>query len=117
MILVQIDTQIAQMISHLFLSALYSDSGGNPWYIFRTTDFHRRPWPPDNAQERPPLAPGPRANASFVMLVRNSELEGAIDSISELEYRFNSRYEYPYVFLNDVPFTEEFKTYVLCSKH
>jgi len=27
----------------------------------------------------------------------------------QLEDRFNKKYNYPYVFLNDVPFTEEFK--------
>ena len=51
-----------------------------------------------------------RANATIVMLVRNSELEGALNSVLQLEDRFNRRYGYPYVFLNDVAFTETFKT-------
>ncbi|KAF9075367.1 glycosyltransferase family 15 protein [Rhodocollybia butyracea] len=49
------------------------------------------------------------ANATYVMLVRNSDLDGAISSIRALEDRFNSRFGYPYVFLNDEPFSEEFK--------
>ncbi|KAJ3968763.1 glycosyltransferase family 15 protein [Lentinula raphanica] len=49
------------------------------------------------------------ANATFVMLVRNSDLEGTISSIRALEDRFNSRFGYPYVLLNNEPFTEEFK--------
>ncbi|KAK6457165.1 mannosyltransferase [Scheffersomyces xylosifermentans] len=48
-------------------------------------------------------------NATMVMLVRNSELKGALESMRSLEDRFNRNYRYPWVFLNDVPFTEEFK--------
>lgn len=48
-------------------------------------------------------------NATMVMLVRNSELEGALQSMRSLEDRFNRHYKYPYVFLNEVPFSDEFK--------
>ncbi|EGV62117.1 hypothetical protein CANTEDRAFT_125662 [Yamadazyma tenuis ATCC 10573] len=48
-------------------------------------------------------------NATIVMLVRNEELEGALSSMRSLEDRFNKDYQYPWVFLNDVPFTQEFK--------
>ncbi|RUS15072.1 glycolipid 2-alpha-mannosyltransferase-domain-containing protein [Endogone sp. FLAS-F59071] len=48
-------------------------------------------------------------SAVFVILVRNSELGGIISSISQLEERFNWRFNYPYVFLNDDEFTDEFK--------
>lgn len=54
-------------------------------------------------------APGRRANATFVILVRNRELDGVLSSIGHLEQTFNRMYGYPYVFLNDEPFTEEFK--------
>lgn len=47
-------------------------------------------------------------NATLVMLVRNSELAGALQSMRSLEDRFNRDYRYPWVFLNDVPFDEEF---------
>lgn len=47
------------------------------------------------------------------MLARNSDIEGAFASIKSLEEKFNSKFNYPYVFLNDVPFTEEFKR---CAK-
>ncbi|OJT05724.1 Glycolipid 2-alpha-mannosyltransferase 2 [Trametes pubescens] len=50
-----------------------------------------------------------RANAVLLMLVRNSEQETAMNSIKELENRFNKRYGYPWVLLNEVPFTQEFK--------
>lgn len=47
-------------------------------------------------------------NATLVMLVRNRELKGALLSMRSLEDRFNRDYKYPWVFMNDVPFTEEF---------
>ncbi|OSC99616.1 glycosyltransferase family 15 protein [Trametes coccinea BRFM310] len=50
-----------------------------------------------------------RANAVLLMLARNSELNDAITSVKELEQRFNRRFNYPWVFLNEVPFTDEFK--------
>ncbi|KAJ3785657.1 glycosyltransferase family 15 protein [Lentinula aff. detonsa] len=49
------------------------------------------------------------ANATFVMLIRNSDLDGTISSIRALEDRFNSKFGYPYVLLNNEPFTDEFK--------
>jgi alpha 1,2-mannosyltransferase len=50
-----------------------------------------------------------RANATFIMLARNSDIDGAVRSIRQMEERFNRQYNYPYVFLNEEPFTEEFK--------
>ncbi|PPQ85987.1 hypothetical protein CVT25_001686 [Psilocybe cyanescens] len=50
------------------------------------------------------------ANATFVILARNNDLNGAVRSIREIEDRFNRRYRYPYVFLNEEPFTAEFKS-------
>ncbi|TFK38577.1 glycosyltransferase family 15 protein [Crucibulum laeve] len=50
-----------------------------------------------------------RANASFVILARNSDLDGAVRSIRDIEDRFNRRYRYPYVFLNEEPFSDNFK--------
>lgn len=51
----------------------------------------------------------PRAKAAFISLVRNSELDEIRASMEEFEYRFNRKYNYPWVFLNDVEFDEEFK--------
>lgn len=51
-----------------------------------------------------------RANATFVILARNSDLQSTVRSVREIEDRFNRRYRYPYVFLNEEPFTDEFKT-------
>ncbi|KAK1219538.1 hypothetical protein PQX77_017726 [Marasmius sp. AFHP31] len=50
-----------------------------------------------------------RANATFVVLARNSDLENTVRSIRRMEDRFNVLHRYPYVILNEEPFTEEFK--------
>jgi alpha 1,2-mannosyltransferase len=63
----------------------------------------------------PWLTSEPRANATLVMLARNKDVQGALNSVRKLEDRFNRRRRYPWVFLNDEPFNEEFKRYVLCS--
>ncbi|KIM28834.1 glycosyltransferase family 15 protein [Serendipita vermifera MAFF 305830] len=54
-------------------------------------------------------APARKANATFVILARNGDLTGVIESIQRLEDRFNRHFHYPYVFLNEEPFTQEFK--------
>lgn len=50
-----------------------------------------------------------RANATFVSLVRNSELVALMATIKQIEETFNNKFHYPYVFLNDRPFTDRFK--------
>ncbi|KAJ3782638.1 glycosyltransferase family 15 protein [Lentinula aff. detonsa] len=49
-----------------------------------------------------------KANATFLTLARNSDLAGVIHSMKQVEGRFNRDRHYPWVFLNDEPFTEEF---------
>ncbi|KAI9879326.1 MAG: hypothetical protein M1830_008847 [Pleopsidium flavum] len=51
----------------------------------------------------------PRINATLLSLVRNSELGGMIQSMRDLERTWNSKFNYPWTFFNDEPFTEEFK--------
>lgn len=53
-----------------------------------------------------------RANAAFIFLARNSELRAVIESVQQMEDRFNKKYKYPYIFLNDEPFSDEFKEFV-----
>lgn len=50
-----------------------------------------------------------RANAAMVALVRNSELREMQDSMRDVEYRFNRKFSYPWIFMNEEPFTDEFK--------
>lgn len=56
---------------------------------------------------------GPRANAAFVVLARNKELEGVVQSLKSIERHFNRWWHYPYVFLNDGDFDQEFKDTVV----
>jgi alpha 1,2-mannosyltransferase len=53
--------------------------------------------------------PARKANAAIVMLARNGDLYGVISSIKQMEDRFNKKFQYPYVFLNEVEFEEKFK--------
>ena len=50
-----------------------------------------------------------RENAVLLVLCRESDLLGILSSIEQLESRFNRRFGYPYVFLNNGPFSNEFK--------
>ncbi|KAH0284525.1 glycosyltransferase family 15 protein, partial [Aureobasidium sp. EXF-3399] len=43
------------------------------------------------------------------MLARNSDLKEAIDALTSFESQFNHQYHYPVVFLNNEPWTDEFK--------
>lgn len=52
---------------------------------------------------------GRKANAAFVLLARNSDLSGVVSSMKQMEDRFNKKFQYPYVFLNEEPFTDDFK--------
>jgi mannosyltransferase len=53
-----------------------------------------------------------RANGAFVVLARNKELDGVIQSIKSIERHFNRWFHYPYVFLNDGEFNQTFKDVV-----
>ncbi|KAI9052827.1 hypothetical protein LZ554_003100 [Drepanopeziza brunnea f. sp. 'monogermtubi'] len=62
-------------------------------------------------------ADGPRMNATFVTLARNSDIWEIARSIRQVEDRFNRKFHYDWVFLNDKPFDATFKkvTTSLCS--
>ncbi|KAK0459746.1 glycosyltransferase family 15 protein [Desarmillaria tabescens] len=55
---------------------------------------------------------GRKASAAIVMLARNSDLNGIIVSMKQMEDRFNKKFRYPYVFLNEQPFSDQFKSRV-----
>jgi alpha 1,2-mannosyltransferase len=50
-----------------------------------------------------------KANAAFVVLARNGDLPGLLDSLKQMEDRFNKKFHYPYVFLNEEDFSDDFK--------
>ncbi|KAL8924402.1 MAG: hypothetical protein Q9172_002704 [Xanthocarpia lactea] len=51
----------------------------------------------------------PRINATILSLVRNEEVNGMVQSMRDLERTWNHKFNYPWTFFNDVPFTEDFK--------
>ncbi|KAG1810434.1 glycosyltransferase family 15 protein [Suillus plorans] len=77
----------------------------NPLYKTPVPDEYCKPDSPMHLQDR-------KANASIVVLVRNSELWGIMSSMKQLEDRFNRKFQYPYVFLNDEPFTQSFQDHI-----
>jgi len=58
----------------------------------------------------PPAAAGERMNATFVTLARNGDIWEIARSIRQVEDRFNRNYHYDWVFLNDKPFDNAFKS-------
>lgn len=55
-----------------------------------------------------PNTSAPRENATILMLARNSELDGAVKSLTSLEEQFNRFFHYPVVFLNDQVWDQAF---------
>ncbi|RCH77894.1 hypothetical protein CU098_000316, partial [Rhizopus stolonifer] len=54
--------------------------------------------------------PVKKAKAAIVILVRNKEQEAIAQTIVNFQDKFNKNFDYPYVFLNEVPFTPQFKS-------
>ncbi|EED17750.1 alpha-1,2-mannosyltransferase (Ktr4), putative [Talaromyces stipitatus ATCC 10500] len=50
-----------------------------------------------------------RINATLLSLVRNQELTELVTTMKDLERTWNHKFNYPWTFLNDEPFTPEFK--------
>jgi len=90
----------------LYNSQLYFTP--NPQLLDVPVDAHGAPNASEPAVPEGPIQDG-TANAVMLMLARNSELEGAVSSVRQLEETFNQKYHYPWVFLNEEPFTEEFQ--------
>jgi alpha 1,2-mannosyltransferase len=93
-------------IAALYNSQLYFRPG--PQLVDVPTEVHEDSKAPEPAVPEESVGEG-TANAVMLMLARNSELEGAVSSVRQLEEKFNRRYHYPWVFLNEEPFSEEFK--------
>lgn len=49
-----------------------------------------------------------RVRAAIVVLARDSDCEGVLRSMARMEQRFNAKFGYPYVFLNNDPFGADF---------
>ncbi|KAF8964697.1 glycosyltransferase family 15 protein [Flammula alnicola] len=94
---------LSQLGDHLGLSNFYENSTTTQEKFVTSDEVSS---PTDHTQGLPFSG---RANATFVFLCRNNDLNGAISSIQQMEDRFNKKQGYPWVLLNEEPFTEEFK--------
>lgn len=50
-----------------------------------------------------------KPRGAIISLVRNEELEGIMQSMRQLEFHWNRKYNYPWIFFNEKPFSDEFK--------
>lgn len=108
------------LISLHYILTITHEEYGKATAVSRLTGYIKGPQPPykDGVPEQyykpsdPVALPERKANATFVMLVRNTDGPGIMNSMKQIEDRFNRKFQYPYVFLNDKPFTENFKKYV-----
>jgi mannosyltransferase len=64
--------------------------------------------PPFYSSCQEPNLEAPRENAALVMLARNSEVHQAKKTIDSIERRFNRWFQYPIIFLNNEPWSDEF---------
>ncbi|KAF9464717.1 glycosyltransferase family 15 protein [Collybia nuda] len=94
----------ATSISHIKEQITGSKSSVPPYKVPIPEDYYVKP-NKTVPQDR-------KANAAFVLLARNSDLNGVVSSMKQMEDRFNKKFQYPYVFLNDQPFDEAFKARV-----
>lgn len=58
----------------------------------------------------PDAKDGDRVPATLLALVRNEEVDAMVQSMEDLERTWNRKFNYPWTFFNDEPFTEEFKS-------
>lgn len=100
---------------HLILSFAHEEYGQTTSLSRLADSFRKTPKPfssvPDEyyVNNSIPTPPSRKAKAAFVILARNGDLSGVLSSMKQLEDRFNRKFQYPYVFLNEQPFTDEFK--------
>jgi mannosyltransferase len=66
-------------------------------------------WRVDEHDYSPDNLNSARVSATLLSLVRNEELEDLLPTMRDLERTWNHKFNYPWTFLNDKPFTEEFK--------
>lgn len=65
--------------------------------------------PEDKTKVEDDIKKSPRANAAFITLARNNDVWEIAKSIKQVEDRFNRKFHYDWVFLNDLPFDDHFK--------
>ncbi|KAL9052433.1 MAG: hypothetical protein Q9162_005402 [Coniocarpon cinnabarinum] len=89
-----------------------ANTPGGPWHD-PNKDFIDEPSEPLHRVADDNYAPenpnSDRINATLLVLVRNSEQAEITQSMRDLERTWNHKFNYPWTFFNDEPFTAEFK--------
>lgn len=78
---------------------MFLATGEPPGNLWRATEHDYSPDSENSA----------RTNAALITLVRNEELGQLLQTMNDLERTWNNKFNYPYIFFNDVEFTQEFK--------
>ncbi|KAK7030874.1 hypothetical protein VNI00_013984 [Paramarasmius palmivorus] len=106
------------VISLHYLLSFTNESYGRATSVSRIADYFRggsaaekHPIPDEYFKDvtNTTLQIDRKANATFVVLARNSDLDNTVRSIRRMEDRFNRFHRYPYVLLNEEPFSDDFK--------
>lgn len=100
----EVDKSYVEQLRQEFFDKLQAT--GKDIYTISDLSFRPGTVDPTHMKDRTQIG---AENATFYILVRNSELSQTLQTMREIEDRFNKEYRYPWTFLNDVPFTEEFK--------
>lgn len=102
-------THLSSSGQQTLLSSLIADFRHSTSSSHLSRSKHRDPlqWLAENSYPNDLRAPQPKA--ALISLVRNEELDGILQSMRQLEFHWNRRYRYPWVFFNERPFSEEFK--------
>ncbi|QKX63641.1 uncharacterized protein TRUGW13939_10812 [Talaromyces rugulosus] len=66
-------------------------------------------WRAEDHDYSPDSTESARINATLLVLVRNEELGDLVKTMEDLERTWNNKFNYPWTFMNDKPFSEEFK--------
>ncbi|CAK5277686.1 unnamed protein product [Mycena citricolor] len=96
------------IISFHYILTFTNETYGNATSLARLKEQFAGSTPKGGAMDAVSAAPR-KANAAFVILARNGDLNGIVTSVKQMEDRFNKKFNYPYVFLNDEPFNDAFK--------
>lgn len=97
---------VALLMTNFF--SLYRDNDQEKWLKEKQRHPDMNQYPASNQTLAQNI--NTKVKAGFISLVRNSELVQMKSSMRLLESRFNRKFNYPWIFLNDDPFTEKFKS-------
>ena len=88
----------------VFVSVVYVDKNYVNWVFAPYNQLARH-----SRQELLRIANYQRVNACILILLRNDNLHQMLKTMTQFEANFNSKYNYPYVMVNNVAFTSAFK--------